>query len=620
MTFANPAGLWALMAIPTIVAIHFFQRRFPPLKVACLQLWGLESDLKATGRRVNRLPITASLLLELLAALMIAILLSQPRFDSLRTATHLVVVLDNSASMQATPEDEDSIRDLAFQFLEERIEGISGRCVVTVIATGQRPVTLAGPKLEWEEAKKILEDWSPAEPTHQFDSAWDLASQIAGSSGKLIFITDKMPATSTITPTNMEIVSLGSPCDNLAIVHASWKKSDDTEKGTVFFKIRNFADLSNRVTATVRDSNQQIVFQREIEIAPKQEFAVRAEIPDGMGTINISLSGEYDSLALDSEISLVEPRRRTLKVAVAFPTTHPAVGPIRRALNALDDVEFGNIASSHLVIGPASKEPQLSRDQWWLGIGPIDESSSSKQQAKTPSLTHPFMIERNNSLVTDLRLDGVRWGGVQEETRNVTSLISCGGTPVFYRLSNVSFSAYILNIDLNRSNFSQSEDWPIFFHNLIEQRKQELPGFSRWNYVIGQPIRLSRPPFDASGTQTKLTLRYNGQTKDLVDRQTIELPLLTTPTIGEVLEGDTVLERFAVNFIDPEESSLTDLNKGHAVPEGESLGSIFKLDRPYSWVILLMMGILIVAIFADWFLLRKRTLENSTSEVTPKFS
>ena len=30
MTFATPLGLLALLAIPTIIAIHLLRRRFPP--------------------------------------------------------------------------------------------------------------------------------------------------------------------------------------------------------------------------------------------------------------------------------------------------------------------------------------------------------------------------------------------------------------------------------------------------------------------------------------------------------------------------------------------------------------------------------------------------------------
>ena len=39
MIFTTPLGLLALLAIPAIVAIHLFRRRFPVRPVAGLFLW-----------------------------------------------------------------------------------------------------------------------------------------------------------------------------------------------------------------------------------------------------------------------------------------------------------------------------------------------------------------------------------------------------------------------------------------------------------------------------------------------------------------------------------------------------------------------------------------------------
>ena len=101
MYFANPWGLVALAAVPAIIAIHLFHRRFPPLVVAGLHLWTPETRQTLAGRRVERLPVSTSLILELLAAVLLAAGLSEPHFGGLSEAVHLVVVLDSSASMSA---------------------------------------------------------------------------------------------------------------------------------------------------------------------------------------------------------------------------------------------------------------------------------------------------------------------------------------------------------------------------------------------------------------------------------------------------------------------------------------------------------------------------------------
>src|SRR5437868_2090414 len=63
MHFANPWGLLALLALPTIIVFHLYHRRFPPLVVAGLHLWTSETRQTIAGRRREKLPVSASLLL-----------------------------------------------------------------------------------------------------------------------------------------------------------------------------------------------------------------------------------------------------------------------------------------------------------------------------------------------------------------------------------------------------------------------------------------------------------------------------------------------------------------------------------------------------------------------------
>ena len=79
MIFATPLGLLALLAIPAIVAIHLFRRRFPVRPVAGLFLWGVVRQTPEGGGRVTRLPITRSLILECLAALALALIIAGAR-------------------------------------------------------------------------------------------------------------------------------------------------------------------------------------------------------------------------------------------------------------------------------------------------------------------------------------------------------------------------------------------------------------------------------------------------------------------------------------------------------------------------------------------------------------
>ncbi|MBO13612.1 MAG: hypothetical protein CMJ68_23030, partial [Planctomycetaceae bacterium] len=142
MSFANPWGLLALVALPAIAAIHLFHRHYPRLDVSGLHLWGVAQKTHSPGRRRERLPITASLILELLAALILALALSRPQVDSVNRSVHLVVVLDGSASMSArrltSGGDMKTFGELAVAELQDRVDGLPSGSVVTLVESGRR--------------------------------------------------------------------------------------------------------------------------------------------------------------------------------------------------------------------------------------------------------------------------------------------------------------------------------------------------------------------------------------------------------------------------------------------------------------------------------------------------
>ncbi|MGE3315754.1 MAG: BatA and WFA domain-containing protein, partial [Planctomycetaceae bacterium] len=240
MYFGNPWGLLALLSLPAIAVIHLYHRRFPRLEIAGLHLWGLESEVRTAGRRRDRLPITATLLLELLAALLLSLVLAEPRWRDSSSVEHLVVVLDSSASMSAKIGENRTIRDAAIDSLTSRADELPRGSVFSLIVTGRRPTMLAGPAASWDVAKNALTAWRPSAPRHEFQAAWDLAAQLAEDSGQLLFMTDRVPEFDQPVPKRMELLSVGRALENVAITAARWTFDSRVAKGHVFLRVKQF--------------------------------------------------------------------------------------------------------------------------------------------------------------------------------------------------------------------------------------------------------------------------------------------------------------------------------------------------------------------------------------------
>ncbi len=280
MYFANPWGLLGLLAVPAILAIHFFHRRYPPLVIAGAHLWGIDTEVQTIGRRFDRLPLSASLFLELLAALLLALLLSQPRLGVLGTARHLVVVLDHSASMQAAPPNGPAFREKALEALEKRRDELPAGSRVTVILSGPVPQTIAGPAERFETALLRLAEWKPTLPQHGFQPAWDRAAQFADTSGQMLFLTDHLPSEEEAVPEGMEILALGEPLRNVALTTAEWTYNYDKKTTQVYLRVANLGSL--RVSAEVKAAaGEAEVFSKSLSIPAGSEEPLQFDVPIG---------------------------------------------------------------------------------------------------------------------------------------------------------------------------------------------------------------------------------------------------------------------------------------------------------------------------------------------------
>ena len=612
MYFANPWGLLGLFALPAIVVIHLYHRRYPPLFVAGLHLWGIETHTTTAGRTRERLPITPSLICELLAALILALVLADPRWGGVGKVVHLIVVLDNSASMSSRPPglEEKTFRDAAIEELDRRAKQLPRGSVVTLLRTARRPEMLAGPAVSWEEAKPKLDEWHPALPRHDFQPTWDLASQLAAETGELLFLTDVVPDDKVAVPKLMEVVSVGRALENVSISAARWDFNSQSAKGRVFLRLTNHGKRAAnvRVAGAV---GERIIFQETIALAAGVSSPMEVEVPGGLGRLSITTENIGDGLPLDNRIELIEPKVRTLHVALALPKESLALKAVQRALRGVPDVSLADVESPELIIAAAQPLPTSQHELWWLGIGPLDSSDAARKAAQ--DLAGPYILEKQNPLLDGLTLNGVVWGGVQPLKLDVAPIITAGQLPLLSRLNGTRTTAYLLNLDFARSNLADSPDWPILLSNLIELRRDNLPGLRRWNYRLNEEIRFRLIEETASTTSDSsrpLLLTHRGQKRPLARAAIVEVPPLEEAGVYSILDGERSIGEFAVNFFDADESTLIGLRPGRRDPADEAASSGFQVDQPLTWMILVGIVLTLLAALTDWRVLqpvRRRT-------------
>jgi hypothetical protein len=206
LTFAAPAFLWLLAALPIVVVLHFLRARTRRLDVSALFLWQQARELAERRRRFSP---TWLLLLQLLAVALATLALAQPDLR-MEGPPDLVAVVDASASMAAVDPEGPRIeraREAVMALAQD-----AGR--VALVRAGFEP-RLALPFTDDRSAlEAAFAELAPADRRADLERSLALARDLAGETGRVALVSDDPgPARAGVTR-----VDVGGSGENIGIV------------------------------------------------------------------------------------------------------------------------------------------------------------------------------------------------------------------------------------------------------------------------------------------------------------------------------------------------------------------------------------------------------------------
>jgi hypothetical protein len=599
MIFTSPLGLLALLAIPAIVAIHLFRRRFPVRRIAGLFLWQMTRQTPEGGGRISKLPITTSLILECLAALALALILAGARFSPAAVSQHLVVLLDDSASLAAVNARGESARDRAIRRVLQEIERLGNGARVTLVTSGERPSVLLGPAALAVEAKPALDTWTPAAPDHPMALGVRLARELAGRTGRLMVVSDLPPALRGQPELEGALwTAVGEPLANVGITAAERSLSTADGRGAISLTLANDSASPARRRLDVA-AGGTTVLTRDVD-APPGISSFTLTIPPGLPPARVALSN--DALLRDNEVILAEPRPRVVGVENRLKD-----GRGRQALTKALDAAAGvtQAESGHLAFVETTDLDRPTQPGVWrvaFGRPPAPWTAGGDPR----DFIGPFVLEKRHPLLLGMTLGGVVWSGAVPLAPGAVRPIASAGDQALIGMDARAGAAgdplILVNLDLDRTNLIRSPDWPIFISNAVDMRRQALPGPDRWNYRIGEwvRVRLGRDP------KAALRFRCGGVERALPAGRQVEFIAPSPGGLLQILEGDDVLFELGVNFLDAREADL----RRQATSDTGVLGGAAGLraesgpaSDPLFWILLIVGG---AALAANWLLLSPR--------------
>jgi hypothetical protein len=338
------------------------------------------------------------------------------------------------------------------------------------------------------------------------------------------------------------------------------------------------------------------VAAQDLEI-PDGASSLTLPIPAGLPLVQVALSA--DALARDNAVVLAEPRPQVVGIDNRLPEGRGR-DALTRALEAVHGVTRAEAA--HLTFIDAADLQQPAAGAWRVAFGL--PPASWRAPGEPEDFVGPFVLEKRHPVLLGVTLAGVVWpGAVPLAPAATRPIVSSGNQGLLgFAGSSGSDATILFNLDLARTNLIRSPDWPILISNLVEMRRQQLPGPERWNYRVGEWVRVRL------GRESSAPLRFRAEGIERTLPAGRELEFLAPEPGGrlEIFEGEQLLFELGVNFLDEREpdlraqqtrdaGSLTDA-PGAAIESGPASDPLF-------WILL---AIGATALLVNWCLLAPR--------------
>lgn len=534
MTLLWPIGLLALLALPLIIVLHLLRERRRRVVVPSLLHWQ-NLPQRQTAQRSRRLPLTLLLLIQLLAAALIALALARPQLGNFFGSTRqLAIVLDTSTSMAAREGSGTRFAQAQSRARTALNSLGSGDRAILVAARTTARVLATGTGADLPALLATLDTVQPGGTGTDFTGAFTLAqAAFAGQARReILVLTDNGPSTTGLPASVGAALSwqqIGTAQPNRAIVALAARAWGAQVQ--VYARLANYAPtpFSARITLY---ADERTLGERTANIAANGETELTWTLPASYATLRAVLDGG-DSLPQDDEarLSLAQTRPLAIELVSAAPAA------LRRALAAVPSAQV-------TVTAPAAYQPgsqaaltvfdNFLPAAWPAGPvlvinPPIGSTLLSVREGTTPAKASP--LDTRGALLAGLSLAGVDFGPLRsiDAPAGFTAQLANGETPLILRGRSDTHDMAIWAFDPSAGNFTTRLAFPL----LIARTVRDLtPAPLPQSVLAGTPLVL-RP--DARATALRIA-GPAGETSTLPATPLLTLDQLTQPGIYAIEE------------------------------------------------------------------------------------
>jgi hypothetical protein len=522
-----PGGLLLLALLVPLVVLYILKIKRQRRLVSSTWLWAAaQRDLMAKSpfkRFIAQIP----LVLQALALLALGLAFARPATRGREfTGDHVAIILDVSASMSARADGQPgSARtrlDLAKSAAKDILASLTPGSDALVLEAGRDARLLAPLDRDRVRLAAVVDRVAARDVEGDLGAAVALAVdrlRQLGGARRVVVITDgnlARPASLAGAALPVEVITVGAPVENAAIVRVDVRSGTDPVKGTEqvqgFLVVANYGKSPRPLYITMREQNaSDVLASRREVVAPGERKAVQLDFHPSPGDYKKGLVFEIsppDAMPADDVAYARVPAGDKLPVFLAGASPW-----IERALAAdpMVDLRAGSLAE----LGAAN----LDLDTFVVidGACPAGAPGGDLLIVHPPPgkclgttvgavVEHPELTswETSDPRLRFLTLDGVHVARASLLAPEGASqrLVNARQGTLVSDVSTSTRTGTLVGFDVGDSDWPLKASFVLFVRNLLEQarthRAHGITGPAR----AGEPMRVSVPPTATHVTAT----------------------------------------------------------------------------------------------------------------------
>ena len=617
MNFLKPTFLYLLILIPLLLLLYVLKLRRKTHVVSSSLLWEQAIEDMKANTPFQRFRRNLLLPLQIIFLTLAILALARPLWRvTADTAQNIILIIDNSASMQAN-DGGDTRFQAAKSAAAKMVDDLGGGDRMMIIEAASSIKMLSNFTSDKLLLRNTLSKILPVDASTHLGRAIKLASSMArdAPNSEIFLLSDG--AGKSIMPDGVDIplrfIKFGKgEADNVGITAFEVGQSiTQTSEFQVFVELQNFSDTERSLLLELYHNDNLIDVQELSLLSGERRNAIMPILTESGGSIKAVLDVD-DALNVDNRayhILTEHSSLKTLLVSAHNPRLEAAIRTVSTGVElSSEKPETYSTGEGYDVVvldgyvpdEPSGKNTIFLNPETDLPFGKLT-SYNDNPDVIDWDRAHPIMR------FVDLSNLRIRRSHNYEMPPWIKPLVESDAGTVIWQGEHDGQRVIILPFETrfhSSNNFTMLAAFPMFMSNALKWLAGADAESSYRQVSPGEPLKL---PASSVAVNQTVTIKKPDGTEKVSQVPSNRIVFNNTDRVGIYeVTGDGFVEKFAVNLLDESESDIRPADKIEIAGQEITSSAVSAVSNREIWGSLVLLALVLLAV--EWWVYHRRVL------------